>query len=243
MALSSCDEGRCMAGRERSKDGDETAHGAVRRRTSSRSSELGRVVVLHESPVPSSISDMTVTTCERLEDVADDVTPVIVFGSTEWIVKTLERIRMSESRCPRTVVAWCANPNLSDVIDIFRAGSVDCFEYSDGSPRCVGRPCTVVDAVRLDDEQRTVSIAESTFPLTRIQYSMVAYLVQQGERWVPAKQLAADVLGSHHDEATAGVRVHMHSIRKALGPWSGLVQSQRMLGYRFNVRSTGSSAR
>lgn len=89
--------------------------------------------------------------------------------------------------------------------------------------------------VVLDPTGLNVRLDGAVVSLTRTQFSILAYLIQNEGRWVTAGELIRQVLGTHHQPDTSLVRVHVHAIRRRLGTRSAWLESdrRRARGYRW----------
>jgi len=89
--------------------------------------------------------------------------------------------------------------------------------------------------VQLDAEAATVRIRDRVVELTRTQFSIFSYLFATAGHWVTASELIHEVLGTHHLPDTSLIRVHVHAIRRRLGPEAEALESdrRRARGYRW----------
>lgn len=89
--------------------------------------------------------------------------------------------------------------------------------------------------VVLDSETATVKIRDRVVELTRTQFSIFSYLFATAGHWVTASELIHEVLGTHHLPDTSLIRVHVHAIRRRLGPEAEALESdrRRARGYRW----------
>jgi DNA-binding winged helix-turn-helix (wHTH) protein len=89
--------------------------------------------------------------------------------------------------------------------------------------------------VALDPNDFVLRIDGKSVTLTRTQFSILAYLIQNDGRWVTTGELIREVLGTHHQPDTSLVRVHVHAIRRRLGNCATWLESdrRRARGYRW----------
>lgn len=89
--------------------------------------------------------------------------------------------------------------------------------------------------VQLDPATATVRIRDRVVELTRTQFSIFSYLFATAGHWVTASELIHEVLGTHHLPDTSLIRVHVHAIRRRLGPEAEALESdrRRARGYRW----------
>lgn len=89
--------------------------------------------------------------------------------------------------------------------------------------------------VHLDSTDLVLRMEGAEIGLTRTQFSILAYLVENAGRWVTTRELIRQVLGTHHQPDTSLVRVHVHAIRRRLGERAFWLESdrRRARGYRW----------
>jgi DNA-binding response OmpR family regulator len=87
----------------------------------------------------------------------------------------------------------------------------------------------------LDEAGFFLRLREVEAHLTKSEFSIIAYLVSHREQWITAKDVLRDVLGPNHADGTSLVRVHMHNIRRKLGPLGHAIQVVRGKGYRLEL--------
>ena len=73
--------------------------------------------------------------------------------------------------------------------------------------------------------------------LSRTEFALLTVMAQTPTRWVSAQELIQSALGTHHRSETSLVRVHVHNMRKKLGPLSVIIESRRGRGYRYMPRA------
>jgi hypothetical protein len=125
-----------------------------------------------------------------------------------------------------------ANPQgLGDVLDVGLSDALDEPAHSESRPVHRGNAFLVV----LDPNELVLRIEGKAVTLTRTQFSILSYLIQNEGRWVTTGELIREVLGTHHQPDTSLVRVHVHAIRRRLGVRSPWLESdrRRARGYRW----------
>jgi DNA-binding response OmpR family regulator len=139
---------------------------------------------------------------------------------------------------PNVLVA-CEHAEGSEVARWARAGVTNCFV---GVESLVELHAAVQSSVqndsrdlRLDATDLAIEIAGVRTRLTRTQFRLFHHLARSADRWVTASELVKEALGTHHENESALVRVHIHAIRRALGPLAPLIETDpaRARGYRF----------
>jgi DNA-binding response OmpR family regulator len=93
----------------------------------------------------------------------------------------------------------------------------------------------VIDRAALNDAPRDVTISGVTVRLTRTEYRILEYLMQNPERWVSREEIMTAVLGKEPRSDYALVRVHLCNIRRKLGPLASRLSSRRRLGTMFHA--------
>jgi DNA-binding response OmpR family regulator len=90
-------------------------------------------------------------------------------------------------------------------------------------------------SVRILEESFTVKIRDHVATLTATQFRILKLLVERAGQWTTPSCIVAEAVGTHHRADSSLVRVHLHAIRRALGPWASLIEtsSRRSRGYRF----------
>lgn len=93
--------------------------------------------------------------------------------------------------------------------------------------------------VVLEPARLTIRIRDHSARLRGAEFKICQYLIQHRGRWVADAELRV-VLNPLARSSNSLVRVHMHQIRRALGPYRSCLQSKRLLGYRFVLQPSGS---
>lgn len=86
--------------------------------------------------------------------------------------------------------------------------------------------------VSLDPDRHTIQVSDWSAKLTYSQYKIVEYLMTHSQRWVPEHELRERALNKHRSSDSL-VRVHIRSIRRALGPHGACLRSTPRVGYRL----------
>jgi DNA-binding response OmpR family regulator len=146
-------------------------------------------------------------------------------------------------RCARElrsrVLVACEHAEGSEVARWARAGVTNCFV---GVESLAELHTTVQSAaddespdVVLDASDFAIEIAGARMRLTKTQFRVLQHLSVKRGQWVTPPELVKQALGTHHEDEAALVRVHIHAIRRALGPLASLIETDRARarGYRF----------
>jgi DNA-binding response OmpR family regulator len=137
------------------------------------------------------------------------------------------------------VLVTCERAEGSEVARWARAGVTNCFVglASLTELRAVVQSSSADDSpdVRLDASDLAIEVAGARTRLTRTQFRLLQHLSANSGHWVTPSELVKEALGTHHENESALVRVHIHAIRRALGPLAPLIETDpgRARGYRF----------
>jgi DNA-binding winged helix-turn-helix (wHTH) protein len=117
--------------------------------------------------------------------------------------------------------------------DILESDAPPLSARKEREPR-VAEPVAQLGVV-LDAATATLRIRDRVVELTRTQFSIFSYLFASAGHWVTASELIHEVLGTHHLPDTSLIRVHVHAIRRRLGPEAEALESdrRRARGYRW----------
>lgn len=116
-------------------------------------------------------------------------------------------------------------PHIS--VHAFGAGADDCvYPY---------HPREVVARVEL--LLRRVHVSKSS-ELTRAERAILDCLQRHPGQWLSSGEIIREAMGTAHTSDTSLVRVHVHKIRKKLGPLSARIVSRRGLGYMWRSESS-----
>jgi DNA-binding response OmpR family regulator len=147
-------------------------------------------------------------------------------------------LHCAKGRRPHVLVA-CDRAEGSEVARWARAGVTHCFVgagslaelYAAVQSSAAGESFDV----QLDVADLAIEVAGARTRLTRTQFRLLHHLTTNAGRWVTAPELVKEAIGTHHENDSALVRVHIHAIRRALGPLAPLIETDpaRARGYRF----------
>jgi rhodanese-related sulfurtransferase len=91
----------------------------------------------------------------------------------------------------------------------------------------------------LDRDQRSVRVGDREVDLTRMEFDVLAHLLDSPQRVHTRRQLLDALWPPSFDAGTRTVDVHVHRLRAKLGsPWAGSLATVRGVGYRW-ARPTG----
>ena len=94
----------------------------------------------------------------------------------------------------------------------------------------------------LDEAGFVARVSSVEAHLTKSEFAIFAYLAEKPGRWISADDVLRDVLGPNHAAGTSLVRVHVHNMRRKLGPMAQAISVQRGKGYRLALESVDSEA-
>ena len=100
--------------------------------------------------------------------------------------------------------------------------------------RCA-RPSHVLhlSGLTLDQDAHTVSCDGQRVPLTYKEYELLRLLLSHPGMAFTRDQLMAQVWGTDYCGETRTVDMHIRTLRQKLGPYGGLIQTVRNVGYRL----------
>ncbi len=87
----------------------------------------------------------------------------------------------------------------------------------------------------LDRETYTVCIGGTTVTLTSGDFDLFAFLLDNRHRLVGHRELARQVFGASAGDTALLIRVHICTLRRALGPHRDLLKTVRARGYRILI--------
>jgi len=146
------------------------------------------------------------------------------------------------SRAPERrphVHVTCERAEGSEVARWARAGVTSCFVgvESLAELRAAVQSLAEDDGpyLLLDPSDLAIEVVGVRTRLTKTQFRLLQHLNAKSGHWVTAPELVKEALGTHHENDSALVRVHIHAIRRALGPLAHLIETDpaRARGYRF----------
>lgn len=160
---------------------------------------------------------------------------VVLVGESVDPVVPIQRLA---PRNRAQVLVVCARAEGSEVARWARAGVTNCFVGVASLPELRALlACAANDSldVQLDASDLAIEVMGTRTRLTRTQFRLVQHLSAKSGHWVTPSELVKEALGTHHANESALVRVHIHAIRRALGPLGSLIETDpaRARGYRF----------
>ena len=85
----------------------------------------------------------------------------------------------------------------------------------------------------LDLERYAAHADGRALPLTRLEFDILAYLMQHADRVVSQQELMQEVVRRVLTEHSCVIRVHVSHLRRKLGPYSAAITTVRARGFRF----------
>jgi DNA-binding response OmpR family regulator len=187
---------------------------------------------------------------EGLDPVGRVVGPKLVVayfaGETPGALARLDALKAAFPRAPILALTDGSEPALAS--GLLRAGASAHYAFPAETSavkafviECVGRVSGFwslsLDEVdfALDEAGFLLKLREVEAHLTKSEFSIMAYLVSHREQWITARDVLREVLGPNHADGTSLVRVHMHNIRRKLGPLGNAIQVVRGKGYRLEL--------
>jgi two-component system, OmpR family, KDP operon response regulator KdpE len=99
-------------------------------------------------------------------------------------------------------------------------------------------PITTVGDLEIDIAHRRVRRAGQEVNLTRIEFDILALLVQNADRVITSKMIIKQVWGADYDEDVQTLRVHISNLRKKIEPHSSVpryILTEPGVGFRFTI--------
>jgi DNA-binding response OmpR family regulator len=87
--------------------------------------------------------------------------------------------------------------------------------------------------VMIDAQKFRVKVDGESIPFTATEFRLLHYLARHPGRVFTRNQLLARVIGDDAVVIDRNIDVHVRSLRKKLGPYRDLIETQRGVGYRF----------
>lgn len=91
----------------------------------------------------------------------------------------------------------------------------------------------VREGLAIDAVKFQVRVDGETVPFTATEFRLLHYLARHPGRVFTRNQLLARVIGDEAIVIDRNIDVHVRSVRKKLGPYRDLIETQRGVGYRF----------
>jgi DNA-binding response OmpR family regulator len=91
--------------------------------------------------------------------------------------------------------------------------------------------------IALNRDICSVLVFDNPVTLTARDFDLLCFLVDNGDRVVGHREIATRVFGASAGDTALLVRVHVCTLRRALGPLRGLLETVRGRGYRFVGRA------
>lgn len=91
----------------------------------------------------------------------------------------------------------------------------------------------VREGLTIDAVKFQVRVDGETVPFTATEFRLLHYLARHPGRVFTRNQLLARVIGDEAIVIDRNIDVHVRAVRKKLGPYRELIETQRGVGYRF----------
>jgi two-component system alkaline phosphatase synthesis response regulator PhoP len=89
------------------------------------------------------------------------------------------------------------------------------------------------EGLAIDANKFQVRVDGESVPITATEFRLLHYLARHPGRVFTRNQLLARVIGDEAVVIDRNIDVHVRSLRKKLGPYRELIETQRGVGYRF----------
>jgi DNA-binding response OmpR family regulator len=170
---------------------------------------------------------------------------IVLAGSFTWLTPRIERIR-HVGLCYLPLLAATSNADGSAILSLIQCGADDVLvgpvepamvlaKLHALNRRSSGTFLRAAPDVTLRPESNTLEIRGKVIRVRPTPFRLLAYLIANRGEWVSKDRILRDVFGLNRDPGTSLVRVHIHAIRRALGPLAGCVRDDpgRNRGYMF----------
>jgi DNA-binding response OmpR family regulator len=195
----------------------------------------GFAVFLHDT-----LADLTRSATGFVE-VSENPDILLLVGASSWIEQVVGDRRRRGEWLP--VVGIVASPSIDSSWRVLDAGADDCLVGPFASAELVARLHAVLRRttpalgdcakVAVDRESRQIRLDGVVARVSRRQFEIFLCLLQHRNRWVSSREIIAAVTGTHHQETTSLVRVHIHGLRKAHGTLRTRIRSDGQRRYMF----------
>jgi hypothetical protein len=168
---------------------------------------------------------------------------LLIVGTTAWVVNATASARGAGEGGP--LVGIVSGPVPGSVPSILDSGADDCLADPLDATELRARVRAVLrraradtrleSVIELEPARRTVRVRDVVARLSWRQFEVLRYLAERRERWVSSAEIVAEVCGTHHDEGTSLVRVHVHGLSKALGACGACIRSDGRKRYMLTL--------
>jgi DNA-binding response OmpR family regulator len=102
-----------------------------------------------------------------------------------------------------------------------------------GEIRAAAAETLTVGPICLDFESYVAQLRDRTIALTRLEFDLLAYLMQHARKVVSQEELVRQVTHGIYHAGGSLIRVHMTNLRRKLGADRALITTVRGRGFRF----------
>jgi DNA-binding response OmpR family regulator len=96
------------------------------------------------------------------------------------------------------------------------------------------RDVIVTQGIVVDRQSHQATASEKNLPLTKSEFALLETLVRNPGRAFSRSELIDAALGDDAIVLERTIDVHIRALRKKLGPYAGLIETVRGVGYRFH---------
>lgn len=184
----------------------------------------------------------------KFKEVERDPDCVVLFGRARSIETAVAARRRKGDTL--VIVAVLRDERERSCADLLYAGADECIVgMSESTEFCarvhaiLRRGLSVTDGgtevgeIALDATGLRIRVRDVVATVSRRQFDIFALLAENLERWVSSDAIIARACGTSHDAQTSLVRVHVHKLRRALGPMASCIRADGHRSYMLTVAS------
>jgi DNA-binding response OmpR family regulator len=174
---------------------------------------------------------------------------ILLCGASDWIEPRIRAVRWAGlSSVP--ILGMVPNPATSEVVTLLDCGANDVLPLPTEERLILAKISALMrfaappqemhaSEIRIDPAACTVELSGHKAQLQSTPFRLLTYLIAHRNEWVTRERIFFDVFRLRHDPGTSLLRVHVHAIRRALGPLAHCLRGDRRQGrgYSFVLRA------
>jgi DNA-binding response OmpR family regulator len=198
----------------------------------------GGALARHVANAPPAAAWIRLRSFDEIEgSTAAEAAAVVVEGSVAFALEALRGRGLMDA----PVIAACAGAGAGEVIELFRAGASDCVIEPVDADEVLARVRAALarrrsPGIMFPREGSTIRVDGQPVQMRPTPRAILQHLVAAAGRWVTADEIIRDILGTHHRPNSSLIRVHVHGIRRALGRYGALLETDPLRARRYRWR-------